>query len=294
MASEKEKRDKRIGMAVSLGAHALLVLVFFFLLAWKEPFPPNPEYGIELNFGMEEMGSGYEQPTVQDQVREERQEEVQQEEVVEPPQEQPVDEQIEEESVVEEAIEELPDSQQEDSPVKTEPDVVDQISEKEVEDVQTVQEEVKKVVEEEKPAETPPPKPKIDERSVYPGSSSQGANKDKTGDAGSTEGDVDARALYGKSGGGAGGPSLDIAGWMWDFTPRPDDTSNENGRIVFEIKVDEGGEVIAVRTLEKTVSPTVELIYRREVERLTFSPTSQNSSPPPSTTGKITFIIRSK
>ncbi len=29
------------------------------------------------------------------------------------------------------------------------------------------------------------------------------------------KGTVESRALYGKS----GGPSLDLGGWMWDFTP---------------------------------------------------------------------------
>ena len=40
-----------------------LLILFFFLLAWKEPFPPIPEYGIELNFGIDNQGSG----TVQQQ-----------------------------------------------------------------------------------------------------------------------------------------------------------------------------------------------------------------------------------
>jgi hypothetical protein len=63
-----------------------------------------------------------------------------------------------------------------------------------------------------------------------------------------------------------------LSGWRWDFEPNPPDTSNENGKIVFEIKIDDRGEIISVRTLEKTVSPEVERIYRQEVESLTFSP----------------------
>ncbi len=294
MPTDKEKNDKLLGMVVSLGTHALLVLLFFFLLAWKEPFPPHPEYGIELNFGLEEMGSGFEQPVVREQITQEPSETVEQPNELQQPVEQPVDEQVEEESSAKEAVEELPDSRQEDSPVKTKPDVEAQIPKEKPADVQAVKKEANTTDTKEKKEETPPPQPKIEEKALYPGSSSQGANKNKTGDAGSTEGSVDARALYGKSGGGGGGPSLDIAGWMWDFTPKPDDPSDENGRIVFEIKVDSRGEVIAVRTLERTVSPTIELIYRREVERLTFSPTSPNASPPSSTTGRITFIIRSK
>jgi len=113
------------------------------------------------------------------------------------------------------------------------------------------------------------------------------------GDKGDEKGSIDSRALYGSQGGG-GGPHLELSGWMWDFTPNPRDTSNENGKIVFEIKIDDRGEIISVRTIEKTVSPEIERIYRQEVESLTFSPISSNTRPAPVSTGKITFIIRSK
>jgi protein TonB len=162
-----------------------------------------------------------------------------------------------------------------------------------------VEEEVKETKPVTKPVEqAPKEEPKVEEKKVdsnalYPGSSSQGNKENTAGDAGNPDGNVEARALYGKQGGGGGGPSLDLAGWRWDFVPNPNDNSKENGRIVFEIRVDDNGEVIGVRTLEKTVSPAVEQLYRREVEKLTFSPTS-NSIPAPISTGKITFIIRSK
>ena len=87
---------------------------------------------------------------------------------------------------------------------------------------------------------------------------------------------------------------MDMSGWMWDFEPKPDDTSSETGRIVFEIKVDDQGEILSVRRLESTVSPTVEKIYRQEVEKLTFSKTSSNAIVAPISTGKITFVIKSK
>ena len=85
-----------------------------------------------------------------------------------------------------------------------------------------------------------------------------------------------------------------MAGWMWDFEPKPNDTSSETGRIVFEIKVDDQGEILSVRRLESTVSPAIEKIYRQEVEKLTFSKTSSNAIVAPISTGKITFVIKSK
>ncbi len=85
-----------------------------------------------------------------------------------------------------------------------------------------------------------------------------------------------------------------MAGWNWDNIPRPNDSSNENGRVVFEITIDDQGEIIGVKTIEKTVSPTVERQYRLAVEQLTFSTTSDNVRPAPTSTGRITFIIRAK
>jgi len=294
----KENKDKRIGMLVSIGVHAIIVLLFFFILAWQAPDPPLPEYGIELNFGLEEAGSGMEQPIVTPTpptLEDEQEPEEQVEEVLEEVIEEVVEEIPEDQPVEETSIEELPDSQQEDSPVETKPA-----------EEQVPVAPIKEKVEEVKPPVTKPvvekPKeaPKVEEKKVinpdatYPGSSSQGDQKDKAGDAGNPEGTVDSRALYGKSGGGGGGPSLDLAGWRWDYAPNPNDNSKENGRIVFEIKVDDNGDVIGVRTLEKTVGPTVEQLYRREVEKLTFSPISGNTLPAPISTGKITFIIQSK
>ncbi len=293
MSLNKENKDKRIGWLVSFSIHAIIAVLFFFIMAWQAPDPPLPEYGIELNFGLEQAGSGIEQPTVtptpptvEENLEPEKQIEEQQEQIIEELQEtEPVEESV---------VEELPDSQQEDSPAETQPTEVqapvEPIEEKIIEEVKPVSE---PVIEEPK-EETKVEEKVVDANALYPGSASQGDKVDEAGDAGDLEGTVDSRALYGKSGGGGGGPSLELAGWKWDYEPNPNDKSKENGRVVFEIKVDDNGEVIGVKTLEKTVSPTVEQLYRREVEKLTFSPLSGNTIPAPISIGKITFIIKSK
>jgi outer membrane biosynthesis protein TonB len=292
MASNERNKDKRIGWAVSATVHILMVALFFLINAWAAPDPPLPEYGIELNFGLEEAGSGFEQPvtqpsppTVEDQGEPEDQEVVEEEEIVE--------DQTETQPVENTSVEELPDSQEENSPVETKP------AEKPVPNTPVEKEVVKEPTPVTKPVEEKPKEqPKVEEKKVdsnalYPGASNQGNKENKAGDAGNPEGKIDARSMYGKQGGGGDGPSLDLAGWQWDYIPKPNDTSKENGRIVFEIKVDDKGEVVRVSTLEKTVSPAVEQLYRREVEKLTFSQTSDNTIPAPISTGKITFIIRS-
>jgi len=296
MATQERNKDKRIGMAVSASIHVLVVLLFFLINAWKAPDPPLPEYGIELNFGIEEAGSGFEQPVTQPTPPVEEDQGEPEEQIVEEVEE-VIEEQPEPEPIEETSVEELPDSQQEDSPVETKPaeettPVVEPVEEEVIEDPKPVSEPTPEPPKEE--PEVVEKKPKINDQALMKGGSSQGDKDNAAGDAGNPEGNVDSRALYGKQGGGGGGPSLDLSGWRWDYVPNPDDRSQENGRIVFEIKVDDNGEVIGVRTVEKTVSPAIEQLYRREVEKLTFSPTSDNTMPAPISTGKITFIIKSK
>ena len=284
MTSLEEKKNKRVGMIVSLTVHTLLLLFFAFLIAWQEPDPPLPEYGIELNFGIDESGTGEVQPeTPVKQIENKEETKTEEMQPDESPAEEPEPEVIDK-LAVEEVTEVFEDDESEDVvQEKTETDVVEE----------------KMVKEEPVPAE---PEVKAEENEVVPendkgeknvpDTANQGDKTDKTGDQGDEHGVIDARALYGKPGGG-GGSSLALAGWMWDFKPKPNDTSNEVGRIVFEIKIDEQGEIISIKTLEKTVSPSIEKIYKTEVEKLTFSKTD-NLPPAPISTGKITFIIKSK
>ena len=300
MTSEEKKND-RWGMGISLGIHAALLVLFIFLLAWKEPFPPLPEYGIEVNFGLVDAGSGDVQPTapannsaaeVEDAAPEEQA--PAEEEVIPEPTPEVVEENTEPE------VQEVPET----TPVQTstetqaEPNVVPAKEE-------IVEEKIEEKVEE-KPA------PKLDPAATYPNKTSttdgasgtegdskettrsnQGDQPGETGDQGNPDGKIDARALYGNPGGG-GGAALDMAGWNWDFLPQPNDVSNETGHIVFEIKIDDEGEILSVRTIEKSVSDPLVKIYRAEVAKLTFSQTSANSRPAPTSTGRITFIIKAR
>jgi outer membrane biosynthesis protein TonB len=62
MNEREEKQNKTIALITAIGIHALLFLSFLFVLAWRSPNPPLPEYGIELNFGLDSQGSGDVQP----------------------------------------------------------------------------------------------------------------------------------------------------------------------------------------------------------------------------------------
>lgn len=284
MEDLQEKRNRRNSLLLSLLIHAALMASFFFILAWKAPYPPAAEYGIELNFGLDETGSGAIQPVAEEPNAERAGEENTPEENVDQTSEEAEQEpagDINENEIITPVDENSPD-----------------ITEK-VESGSETTETTPKVTES-NPTKTgtgenkDPESGKTGTTDAENQADSQGDNTETTGDKGDPQGTIDARALYGVQGGGQGGSSLDMAGWIWDFEPRPDDTSSENGKIVFEIKINDRGEITSIRTLEKTVTPGVEKIYREAVEELTFSPLSANVRPAASSTGKITFIIRSR
>jgi len=277
--AHREKKNRIIGISVSVGLHILLLLLFLWVTAWKEPYPPLPEYGIELNIGMDNSGSGNEPVAAQEteEIEETPTEEVEEtvEEEVQETTESDAEDVVEEvsepkEEVVEEAVTD------EEAPVKVEDSPTEKAKE-------TPKQEEKK--EEEKKPETNP-------NALFPGKEkSQGETGDKTGDQGNPEGEVDAEAMMGPQGGGSGS-QLDMSGWKWNSPPRPNDPSQQSGKIVFEIRVDSNGEVISVVTLEKTVSSEVVQIYKDEVRKLSFYKTSGGKTASQSK-GTITFLIRS-
>lgn len=293
MLPEEEKKNRRIGWSISIGLHALLLLLFFLMLAWREPDPPVPEYGIELNFGIDASGSGAIQPTQPTNVPEEPVEQEAEPQEMEPQEETSPPEMKEQEIINEENVEQPSETQPQESPESIQPPVqTPEIKEEKIKEIKEIvkEEQVSRNSEINQNKETTGTTDEVLEDRT---SASQGDDAGIEGDKGNTEGTVDSRALYGSQGGG-GGPLLDLSGWIWDSEPNPHDTSNENGKIVFEIKIDDRGEIISVRTQEKSVSPEIERIYKQEVESLTFSPISSNTRPAPVSTGKITFIIRSK
>ena len=110
---------------------------------------------------------------------------------------------------------------------------------------------------------------------------------------------IDERALYeingkteNKNGAKNNVAKLEMTGWKWDNEPRPYDDSNEVGRIVFHITIDEDGYIIGLDHENTSISPSIRVKYEEAVRRLTFSKTS-GSDPAPTSKGRITFIIRS-
>lgn len=289
--NRQEKKNKQIALATTVGVHVLLFLLFLFVVAWRAPDPPLPEYGIELNFGTDNVGTGNIQPEeaagsqqpAQDEVEDVKNDEPEPEEVKTPEPAKPQEAQPQEQPVVTSKESTVAIKEEK----KPEPKPVEKPKEKEQKEV--VKTETKPTETTQKATQTTADKTTTDNKEGKPVSHGDDANK--TGDKGDPKGELDNKALYGKQGGGNNGAGLDLAGWNWDYIPKPNVPNNETGRVVFEIKVDDSGEIVSIRTIERSVSLEAENICRKEVEKLTFSKTGTNV--PAISTGRITFVIRS-
>lgn len=267
---QKEEKNKRIGWMVSVSVQLALLVLFYFLIAWKAPFPPNPEYGIELGFTTS-AGSSPASSSTQSSANETEQvapDETRVETTEPTPQNEIQDSDVIEQPVVEESeVEVTPEST-----ITSDNEQADSNqSPEELADVEEVNEPVPQPVEADNPTE--------------------GSNETQA-----VEPEIDDRAIYGNQGTDTGneeGASLALAGWIWDNKPIPDDQSEESGKIVYRIVVDQEGYLVKVETITSTVSPSVERKYRAAVEKLTFSKTTQYK-PAPRSTGTLTFIIKTR
>ena len=284
MSEQQEKKDKTIALITSIGIHGLLLLAFMLLMAWRAPNPPLPEYGIELNFGMDDQGGGEIQPETspgeqqaEDDTQQEDTSEPVQEEVIEKPIEQVVSK-VESPVVVKEEVKETKKEVVKDKPVETK-----------VKDIP--KEEVKKQDKEVKVAEE-----KGTDTKKGDNTTSQGDDKGKTGDKGSPEGKLDAKSLYGQQGGGGGGDGfgLSMSGWVWADDPIvPNLPDNEDGRIEFEIECDDKGDIIGIQTIQRGLSPRAEQLLKDEIRKNSLVRTSSGKAPERSK-GRVVFILKTK
>jgi periplasmic protein TonB len=275
-----EKKNKRIAFLTSVGIHGALLLAFLFLMAWRAPNPPLPEFGIELNFGLDNQGGGDiqpdEQPGTENPVEETKPEEAQAQ-----PEEIVKEEQQPEEQVVSKVESPVVVKEEKKETVKEKP--VEKVAEtkpKETKEVKKEVTEVTKSTETKKGKDVP----------------SQGDDKGKTGDKGDAQGKPDAKALYGQPGGGGGGDgmNLSMSGWAWAEKPKtPELPDNEDGRIVFEIECDEDGEITKITTLERGLSPRAEQILKEEIRKNSLVRTSGGKVPERSK-GTVVFLLKTK
>lgn len=291
MSIRKEQNDKRVAVAVSVGLHAVLLIAFLLLMAWRAPNPPHPEFGIELNFGMDQEGGGEIQPeTSPGAVAEEEKPEEQ-----ETPQETLPQEEVKEQESATENVESI--TSKEENPV-----VVKE------EKKETPKEVVKEKSTEAKPKVTPKEeKNEANKETVFVAdkttnkkgdpTTSEGNDPGKQGDKGDPEGKINESTVYsGKQGGGGGGDGfgLSMSGWAWAENPKiPELPDNEDGSIVFEIECDENGDIVSIKTLQRGLSPRAEQLLKDEIRRNSLIRTSGGSVADRSK-GTVVFKLKTK
>lgn len=292
MNTQQEQKNKRVAMMISIGFHAVLLIAFLLLMAWRAPNPPLPEYGIELNFGLDQQGGGEVQPEKSPGI-EENTPDPQEEQAQETPQE-------ESPSEAEPKKTEEPIVTKQESPIvvkeeKKEP-TKEPVKEKKTETKTKVEpkEEVKKaepketVKTEYKPTET-----KATDKQGE-GGTSHGDDPGKQGDKGNPEGKLDANALYGKQGGGANGNGfgLSITGWDWADEPKiPTLPDNQSGRIEFRITCDENGDIFKIETINRGLSLEAEKILKAEILKNSLV-RKHDGQVQPSSTGTVAFTLK--
>ncbi|MEM9329271.1 MAG: hypothetical protein AAGA85_26650, partial [Bacteroidota bacterium] len=290
MEDQGDRQRDRKSMMITGVVQLVLLAVLYVLVAWREPNPPIPEYGVELSFGVATGGNAappQEQPVAApspaEQAAEEPEEAATSAEPTTAEQDQPIEETTPGDLPIEDTSE--PDAAEAESN-QSEPVVAETPSETAqettTEQVPAVQQPAVAVTED----LAAPASENSDEESV-------GSGNDRGDEVqGEPEAEIDQRALYGNVT-GQEGASLQMSGWIWDFEPTPQDDSEESGRIVYTVTIDDEGYIIKIVPKTSTVSPSVEKYYRQAVERLTFSKTS-SYKPAPTSTGTITFIIKTK
>ncbi len=295
MENPQDKKNKRIAFLVSVSLHASLFLSFFFLISWRAPYPPAPEYGVVLNYGLDNQGGGEIQPEtpVGNSQAEDKNSEPKADENNQ--QEEPAKEVTQKQDVKEEKTDAALSDEESPVTVKTEKKKIEEKPKEKILKIEP-KKEVKTNVEE---------KPVIKKEAVYTGNNgskkgetnqSQGDDPGKVGDKGNPQGKLDAKALYGKPGGGGGGDGFGLAmsGWEWASKPTtPDLPDNEDGRIVFEIECDGDGEIVGITTLERGLSPKAEQLLKDEIRKNSLIRTS-NGKVPAKSKGQVVFVLKTK
>ncbi|MBW3466777.1 energy transducer TonB [Arthrospiribacter ruber] len=309
----QEAANKRKAAIITLIVNVLVLLAVFFIVVWKEQIPPLPKYGMELNLGFSDLGSGNVQTTAPPSETQTQNTEApapgeqaprptessvpvtQPKTEAAKPQTAPAKPSVEALSKTPSPVkgaEQPKPAPKEPSPAKRETTPVTQPATSEAEKTTTKAEE----------------KPKIDQRAIFgaggtsgsgnqPAQGSAQGSSDQRGDEGKPQGTVDGRAIMG-SGSGEGNPgpasgyNLELAGW--DFASRPnisDRVSTRNGRIVFRITVDDNGRIVQAVPLEYNVSNEVLAYYRTVVNQINFK-RQAGAATADYSQGKITFIIK--
>jgi outer membrane biosynthesis protein TonB len=242
---QKNRFTRWSSLGITLGFHALLILLFLWVLL-KPPFPPLSDSGVFLNLGIEEAGMGIVQPEGTAEILQ----------VPQPEESRPAKNNPSEKIITQETDEDVPAVVNKEEVKKT---------------TSTNKVETKKSAEAKKntAAVDAPPKPKA----LYPGSQSTNSTGEGTagqaGDQGQPGGDPRGTDYSGNPGmggpgkGGSGGsPQLGMSGRKIIYFPPIIDNSQKFGRVVVNIKVDQQGNVVFAKATQKGSTTTDAFLYQ--------------------------------
>jgi hypothetical protein len=311
-ADKVENQNRKRSGLITLLINVLLLIAFYFIVVWKQPIPPLPTFGLELNLGFTPTGSGdVSSPTPPSEtitpVKEAAAPGEIAPKVVEKstPKPSPKTETAKPKANPQPAVNQAVTTKP--SPIKGEEKATENT--KKPEPTKTEPAKAVTTPAESKAEETvqkAPEQPKINNKALMgaggtkgtgtnPSSGGAQGTSTEKGDAGDPKGTIEGKALMGKGSGqgtnSGSGYSLDLAGW--DFASRPninDRVSTRNGRIVFKITVDDSGRVVQAVPLEYNVSNDVLAYYRQVVNQISFK--KQGGAVADFSSGKITFIIK--
>jgi hypothetical protein len=271
-----EQKSRVQSALITALIQGLLFLAFYFIVVWEQSNPPTPTYGMELNLGFSDLGSGDQSQVLANTSENPSIEEAAPGEII-PAQQVAVPTTTPKTASTKPSTNQAVSTQP--SPIKGETTVNTAPAKEEKKEVNP------KVVEQ----------PKVDQRAIFGAGGNSGkssTSSTSTGQGNSTsKGDQGSPSGTGKGAAGGAGYSLDLAGW--DFASRPainDRVSTRNGRIVFKITVDGSGKVVQAIPLEYNVSNAVLAYYRQVVNQLDFKKSGGTAAD--FSTGKITFVVK--
>ncbi len=308
-ANDREFKAQALGISTIIYI-VFLALLFFFKIMYQ-PLEEPIAMGVDLNYGVDLVGSGDIQ-TLNKANASKNNYDVKPAEKAEPAKEIPKPQPVKNVTP--------PAPEKKASPVKQPPVVTSETDESKVTVNKTNDKPVKNTSPVTTPSNTPttkpsPPQPQrtVDQGSLFKksgGSSNSNSNgtvgtrdgiggnnngdgkKGEVGDQGDPRGTLDGKSLYGTPGkGGTGGASVSISGWSKKSFSLPKDKSDETGRIIFRVTVDDTGDVVSIVVLETGLSPSVTNFYKNYISQKLSSYLVPEGTPPPRASGTITINI---
>lgn len=253
-----EDKNKRIGIAVSVLIHVLLIIIFVFF-GLKYMIPPPEEEGITINFGTTDMGMQSENPTTPSEQTENTPSEINPET--------PTPVEAIEEDIITQDTEEAPSIDEKKEQKKEEPVVV---------------------------KEEPKPDKNLSEAMNKWNTNKNQAGggdgtTDKAGDQGDINGDPNSNSYQG--GGKGNATQFSLAGRSLMSSPTIKDNSQEEGKVVVDIIVDKYGKVLRATPGARGSTTTNSQLYKKAKDAAMQTKFNANPDAAEEQKGTMTFIF---